>query len=73
MTQKPDLQFMNCGSFASCWPETERGREWLAFNILNYEGAEPECPDLIWPVHIEFRYLEDIVNGARSDGLVCHG
>jgi hypothetical protein len=63
MPETPDLQFQNCGSFATCMPTTDAGRDWLEDNI------EPDQ----YPVCIEFRYLEDIVIGAREDGLVCHG
>lgn len=60
--ETPDLQFSNLGSFAACWPVSERGEEW----------ADEHLPDER-PVYIEFRYLADIVEGARADGLVCHG
>lgn len=66
-----DLQFNNNGSFVTCWPETDKGREWIMNNI---HGDEFEAVgDCMWPVHIEHRYLEDIVLGARADGLVCEG
>lgn len=61
--ETPDLQFHNAGSFATCMPVTEAGREWLEDNV------QPDS----YPVCIEFRYLEDIVLGAREEGLVCHG
>lgn len=60
----PDLVFSNLGSFASCMPASERGLEWIAENI----GS-----DAIPPLNIDFRCLEDIVIGARADGMVCDG
>lgn len=64
---KPDLQFSNPGPFALCYAETELGQKWLDENIsqdaLQWDGQ----------IVIEHRYLADIVEGARADGLVCHG
>lgn len=62
-----DLQFSNCGFAVSCAPMTQAGQDWLAENLagdtLEWSGA----------IMIEHRYLEDIVLGARADGLVCEG
>lgn len=63
----PDLQFCNAGSFVMMTPETDAGREWIMNNVFDEES------DTMWPVYIEHRYLEDIVLGARADGLVCEG
>lgn len=60
---RPDLRFSNCGSFATMAPVTDRGRQWAEENI----DAEQ------FPVPIEFRFLEDIVVGAREAGLICVG
>lgn len=69
-----DLQFSNCGSFASCSPATEAGKEWMFNNLMDgTPGVEEAIGDCMWPVYIEHRYLEDIVLGARADGLVCEG
>lgn len=62
----PDLQFYNAGSFAMCTPLTDAGKQWCMENIDSGE-------DTMWPIAIEFRYLPDIVLGARADGLVCEG
>lgn len=70
----PDLQFTNCGSFASCYPGSEAGREWVFNNLLpGTPGVEEAVGDCLWPVYIDFRYLEEIVLGARGEGLVCEG
>ncbi|TIS37523.1 hypothetical protein [Mesorhizobium sp.] len=70
----PDLQFSNQGVAVMCWPETDAGRDWIMENVFSQDdGVEEATPDCMWPVLIEHRYLEDIVLGARADGLVCHG
>jgi len=72
----PDLQFHNLGSFASCVPMTDTGRDWLLENIGAPDISDPhydQALDYAGGVIIEFRYLADIVNGARADGLVCKG
>jgi hypothetical protein len=62
-----DLRFTNHGSIVTMVPETEAGDEWMQEHIgdgtLTWGGG----------VVIEPRYLEDIVLGARADGLICEG
>lgn len=60
----PDLQFCNLGSFVACDAISARGYMWLDENADGFDGST---------LYIEHRYLEDIVLGARADGLVCHG
>lgn len=60
----PDLRFADLGSFAMCTPMTQAGHDWIIENI----GSDARLP-----LAIEHRCLEDIVLGARADGLVCHG
>ena len=60
----PDLQFCNVGSFVTCMPVTKRGNDWITENI----GIDAELP-----LAIDHRLLNDIVLGARADGLVCDG
>lgn len=70
----PDLQFAHLGSFAMCSPMSERGKEWIFDNIqAGMPGVDEAIGDCLWPVYIDFRYLADIVNGARAAGLICHG
>jgi hypothetical protein len=64
LQRRPDLQFCNAGSFVTCTPVTPRGTDWIVANIGD---------DATLPLAIDFRCLEDIVLGARADGLVCHG
>lgn len=62
----PDLQFYNAGSFVLCTPMTEAGANWMHEHLPGEEfGETRNC--------IEFRYLEEIVLGARADGLICEG
>jgi hypothetical protein len=69
-----DLQFTYTPSFALCMPLTDEGRDWVLNNLGDgVPGVEEEIPDCMWPVAIEHRYLADIVEGARADGLVCDG
>lgn len=63
---KPDLQFSNAGSFATCEARTVIGARWVARKLAN-----ATCDEGLYV--IEFRYLEDIVTGARADGLICEG
>jgi hypothetical protein len=67
MTITPDLQFSNCGSFATMTPMTEAGENWVADNICD----DALC--IFGTISIDFRCLEDIVLGARADGLICEG
>lgn len=62
-----DLQFANHGSIITCLPLTDCGRWWLSENIndapISFGGV----------IAIEPRYLADIVEGARADGMICEG
>lgn len=68
-TPAPDLQFQNLGSIVTCTPVTLRGEIWAAERLL--DRGERLLPRDSIP--IEHRFLEDIVLGARAEGLVCHG
>lgn len=68
-TPAPDLQFCNHGSVVTCTPVSLRGEIWAAERLLD-SGECLRTPDSI---PIDPRYLEDIVLGARAEGLVCHG
>lgn len=63
----PDLQFSNLGFAAFCAPMTTAGRRWLKKNVAAESTAIGNT------LLIEHRYLADIVEGARADGLVCEG
>lgn len=68
----PDLRFYNARSFVIMTTESERGLEWIADNIKTDAGPDAN-PQVGYQVYIEHRYLDDIVNGARADGLECGG
>lgn len=63
----PDLQFGCHGTFITCEPMTESGQQWLDENVSQMNG------DFAGVIFIEPRYLADIVEGARRDGLICEG
>lgn len=70
--QRPDLQFCNHGSFVTCTPVSILGAAWAADNIL-LPGDRLTVAGRVQPIPLDHRFLEDIVIGARSEGLVCHG
>lgn len=61
-----DLQFINYGSIVMCHPLTDCGDHWLGEHIENPMTLGPA-------IAIEPRYVPDIVEGARADGLICRG
>lgn len=65
--ETPDLQFCNLGSFAGVRAVSDAGAEWLAENLAE------DAMEYGSHVLIDIRCLDDIVIGAREDGLVCHG
>ena len=59
----PDITVIGHGSLFGLTPETDEGERWLADNLpddVQRLGSTRFC---------EGRYLEDIVVGARQDGL----
>lgn len=68
-TETPDLQFCNHGSFVSCRAVTGVGWAWMRESV-QFDPALSLDGDTIV---IEHRYLDEIVHGARADGIVCHG
>lgn len=62
-----DLEFANLGFAASMTPCTAPACEWIAENVAG------ETTMLGAAILIEFRFLADIVNAARADGLTCSG
>lgn len=67
MKAAPDLQFSNLGFAASCVPLTDAGKDWLAENLAG------DATEYGGSILIEYRYLGDIIYGARAAGLVCEG
>jgi hypothetical protein len=66
--RQPDITIQGAGAIALIVPETDAGREWCEENIVNEEtirfGGGIAC---------EPRYLGDIVEGLRGDGLNVEG
>lgn len=54
-----DIQVTFTGSFFMVMPLTKNGGEWMAESIGDFVGA----------IVVEHRYIDDIVQSARDDGL----
>jgi hypothetical protein len=61
----PDFDVENHGSIFLLRPRTKRGSEWIETNVP--EGQD--CIHFGGAVVIEPRYLANIVEGIRADGL----
>lgn len=59
----PDISISNVGPFYVITAETDRGAEWFEENLVG--DQTPACGGIA----VEGRYLDDIVEGARADGL----
>lgn len=57
-----DLRLQDEGTIWLLWPETDQGREWMDLNVERGPTFGPATA-------VEPRYVEDIVEGARADGL----
>jgi hypothetical protein len=57
-----DIRVENHGSIVLLRPLTERAEEWIEAQVA-YEQTWGKA------IVVEPRYVEDIVNGARKDGL----
>lgn len=62
--RQTDLRLENHGSVCILYPETDRGRDWIAENLP--EDVMTWGPD---GIVIEPRYVGDILQGAEHDGL----
>ena len=62
---KPDFLIENHGSIFLLSPQTDAGRAWIDENITR-EGFQPYWPTVV----IEHRYVQELVEGIRNDGLV---
>jgi hypothetical protein len=59
----PDFTVDNHGTIFLLRPESDAGREWIRDNIPADAQMWGEA------IVVEHRYIEDIVAGARADGL----
>jgi hypothetical protein len=57
-----DFRFRNEGSISLLWPATEEAEQWIAENI-------GESQHLAGATVIEHRFVADIINGFKADGL----
>lgn len=62
---KRDFTFNNQGSICLLVPESESAKSWIDENIGQDNGYQPYYPTIV----VEHRYINDIVEGLRSDGL----
>ena len=63
---QPDLTFQGEGSIFLLGARTDAGRAWIAEHIAVTDET------MTWggAIVVEWRYIKDIVEGARADGLV---
>jgi hypothetical protein len=66
-TQSPDFSVsVDAGSIFLLTPHSESALDWIEQNIGRDTGYQPWWPALV----IERRYIADILEGIRNDGLV---
>jgi hypothetical protein len=61
-----DFTVQNHGSIFLLCPQTEAATEWARKHIGGENGFQPYWPGA---VVVEHRYITDIVEGIKSDGL----
>jgi hypothetical protein len=61
---KPDFLVEDHGSIFLLSPQTDPARTWIDEHISR-EGFQPYWPTVV----VEHRYISDIVEGIRNDGL----
>ena len=59
----PDISVSNLGPFYVITAMTDRGADWFEDNLIGEQTRT--CGGIA----VEGRYLDDIVEGARADGL----
>ncbi len=62
----PDFVVQNEGSIFLLHPHTDAARTWVEEHIGANNGFQPCWPTVV----IEHRYIADIIEGIRNDGLV---
>ncbi len=62
---KADFTLQNEGSIILIHPDTEPAIRWVEDNIGQANGYQPYCPTVV----VEPRYVRDILDGIRADGL----
>jgi hypothetical protein len=61
----PDFEVQNHGSIFLLIPQTPSARVWIDDHIGQDNGYQPHYPTVL----VEHRYIVDIVEGIRNDGL----
>jgi hypothetical protein len=65
-TVNPDILIANHGSVVILKPVSNQGALWLESNIGQDSGYQPMWPSVL----VESRYVQAVLEGAISDGLV---
>jgi hypothetical protein len=63
---QPDFTILVDGSIALLTPVSKSAHDWVEQNIGRDNGLQPWWPTVV----IEHRYVADILEGVRNDGLV---
>jgi hypothetical protein len=63
---EPDFSIENHGSILLLRPHSDGARTWVEENIGRDNGYQPHWPTVV----IEPRYVQAIVDGITTDGLV---
>jgi hypothetical protein len=64
--QKQDFSIENHGSVVIIRPNTTAGIDWANENIGAGNGYQP-----LWPAMLfEHRYVDQVINGIKADGLL---
>lgn len=61
----PDFQVENQGSIFLLKPQTPSAISWVEEHIGRDNGYQPYFPNVV----VEHRYVADIVEGIRNDGM----
>lgn len=66
--KRPDFRAFDSGSLVILMPMNQAGRDWLKGNGLTVED-NPELQTWCGGIVVEPRYIGDIIEGIRGDGL----
>lgn len=63
--RRSDFELEDMGGIYFLRPQTDEAVAWANEHVGSENGYQPHWPTVL----VEHRYLEDIVEGARADGL----
>lgn len=66
VANQPDFTILVDGSIALLTPVSKSAHDWVEQNIGSDNGFQPYWPTAV----IEHRYVADILEGIRNEGLV---